>query len=46
MRKLLLIFAMILLVCSTPGGFTPVENSEIPTLIHNDVYQAAEAKAR
>lgn len=46
MRKLLLILALILLVCSTPGGFTPVESSEIPTLIHNDVYQAAETKAR
>lgn len=44
--KLLLIFALALLVLSTPGGYTPLDQTDLPNLAHNEIYQAAEARAR
>lgn len=41
MRRVLLLFALILLVCSIPGGFSPVDNTDIPNLVQNDIYKAA-----
>jgi hypothetical protein len=41
MRTLVLLFALIALICSTPGGFTPVDTNDLPSLSNNDIYQAA-----
>lgn len=46
MKTLFLILALVLLVCSTPGGFTPVDSGDLPSLSNNDMYKAAESKAR
>ena len=46
MRKLVLLLAFVFLVCAIPGGFTPVDSNDLPSLANNDLYKSAEAKAR
>lgn len=47
MQKLLLLIVLILIACSiTPGGFSPVDNSDLPSLANNDIYRTAEQEAR
>ena len=46
MRTLIFILALVLFVCSTPGGFTPIDTTDLPSLSNNDMYKVAEAKAR
>lgn len=44
--KLLLIFALALIVLSAPGGYTLVEHGDLPNLAQNEIYKSAEARAR
>lgn len=47
MRTLIFLLALITIsVCFASGGYRPVETNDLPTLAGNDVFKAAEAKAR
>lgn len=47
MKTIVLIFALIALICSSPsGGYSSIDTNDLLNLSNNDMYKSAEAKAR